>query len=74
MTVSRPDRHEARSSYPTGLTDAEWHVLAPHLPTEKPRDERNEYHGITVERAQKVLEAVGESLRIQVEDKPLALA
>ncbi len=38
------------------------------------RDERNEYHGITVERAQKVLEAMGESLRIQVEDKPLALA
>ena len=38
------------------------------------RDERNEYHGITVERAQKVLEAMGESLRIQVEDKPLTLA
>jgi DNA-directed RNA polymerase specialized sigma subunit len=38
------------------------------------RDERNEYHGITVERAQRVLEAMGESLRIQVEDKPLALA
>jgi transcriptional regulator with XRE-family HTH domain len=38
------------------------------------RDERNEYHGITIERAQRVLEAMGESLRIQVEDKPLALA
>ncbi len=38
------------------------------------RDERNEYHGITVERAQKVLEVMGESLRIQVEDKPLTLA
>ena len=38
------------------------------------RDERNEYHGITVERAQKVLEAMGESLRIQVEDKPLTPA
>ena len=37
MTVSRPDRHEARSSYPTDLTDAEWHALAPYLPTEKPR-------------------------------------
>lgn len=38
------------------------------------RDERNEYHGITIERAQRVLEAMEESLRIQVEDKPLALA
>lgn len=38
------------------------------------RDERYEYHGITIERAQRVLEAMGESLRIQVEDKPLALA
>ncbi|MGF1470124.1 MAG: helix-turn-helix transcriptional regulator [Rubrobacteraceae bacterium] len=38
------------------------------------RDERNEYHGITIERAQRVLEAMGESLRIQVEDKPLVLA
>lgn len=38
------------------------------------RDERNEYHGITIERAQRGLEAMGESLRIQVEDKPLALA
>lgn len=37
MTVSQPDRHEARSSYPTDLTDAEWHALAPYLPTEKPR-------------------------------------
>jgi hypothetical protein len=25
------------------------------------RDERNEYHGITIERAQRVLEAMGES-------------
>ena len=38
------------------------------------RDERNEYHGITIERAQRVIEAMGESLRIQVEEKPLALA
>jgi DNA-directed RNA polymerase specialized sigma subunit len=38
------------------------------------RDERNEYHGITVERTQRVLDAMGESLRIQVENKPLALA
>lgn len=38
------------------------------------RDERNEYHGITVERAQRVLDAMGESLRMQVEDKPLAMA
>jgi transcriptional regulator with XRE-family HTH domain len=38
------------------------------------RDERNEYHGITVERAQKVLDALGETLESRVEDKPLAPA
>lgn len=38
------------------------------------RDERNEYHGITVERARKVLDALGETLESRVEDKPLAPA
>jgi DNA-directed RNA polymerase specialized sigma subunit len=38
------------------------------------RDERNEYHGITVERAQRILDAMGETLRMQVEDKPLVIA
>ena len=38
------------------------------------RDERNEYHGITVDRVQKVLDAMGETLASRVEDKPLALA
>jgi transcriptional regulator with XRE-family HTH domain len=37
-------------------------------------DERNEYHGITVDRAQRVLDAMGETLTSRVEDKPLALA
>jgi DNA-directed RNA polymerase specialized sigma subunit len=38
------------------------------------RDERNEYHGITVNRAQRVLDAMNETLTSRVEDKPLALA
>lgn len=38
------------------------------------RDERNEYHRITVDRAQRVLDAMGETLTSHVEDKPLALA
>ncbi len=38
------------------------------------RDERNEYHGITVERVQKVLDAMGETLESRVEDKPLTPA
>jgi transcriptional regulator with XRE-family HTH domain len=33
------------------------------------RDERNEYYGVTVERAQRVVEALNESLRIQVENE-----
>jgi DNA-directed RNA polymerase specialized sigma subunit len=32
------------------------------------RDERNEYHGITVERAQRILDAMGASVVIQVEE------
>ena len=35
------------------------------------RDERNEYHGITVDRAQRILDALGEALRLAVEDRPL---
>ena len=38
------------------------------------RDERNEYHGITVDRVQRVLDAMNETLTSRVEDKPLALA
>jgi DNA-directed RNA polymerase specialized sigma subunit len=38
------------------------------------RDERNEYHGITVDRVQRVLDAMGETLTSRVEDKPLAPA
>ncbi len=38
------------------------------------RDERNEYHGVTVERAQKVLDAMGETLESRVEDKRMAPA
>ena len=35
------------------------------------RDERNEFHGITVDRARKVLEAVGVRLVTRVEVEPL---
>lgn len=35
------------------------------------RDERNEYHGITVERARKVLDALGVRLVTRVEVEPL---
>jgi DNA-directed RNA polymerase specialized sigma subunit len=38
------------------------------------RDERNEYHAITVDRAQRVLDAMNETLASRVEDKPLTLA
>jgi len=37
------------------------------------RDERNEYHGITVERAQLILDRLGERLTAHLEEKPLAL-
>ena len=39
------------------------------------RDERNEYHGITVERAQRILDAMGEALRFEVDSRrPLVTA
>jgi DNA-directed RNA polymerase specialized sigma subunit len=38
------------------------------------RDERNEYHGITVDRAQRVLDAMDETLTSHVEYKPLTFA
>lgn len=38
------------------------------------RDERNEYHGITVERAQRILDAMDETLRFEVKEKALVTA
>lgn len=38
------------------------------------RDERNDYHGITVERAQLILDRLGEKLTMRLDEKPLALA
>ncbi|MGH2409393.1 MAG: helix-turn-helix domain-containing protein [Chloroflexota bacterium] len=38
------------------------------------RDERNEYHGITVERAQLILDRLGEKVTARLDEKPLALA
>ena len=38
------------------------------------RDERNEYHGITVERAKRVLDAMGETLTTRVVERPLVPA
>jgi len=36
------------------------------------RDERNEYHGITLERAQRILDALGETVSSTVEQRPVA--
>jgi ribosome-binding protein aMBF1 (putative translation factor) len=38
------------------------------------RDERNEYHGITIERAQRILDALGVSTVTQVDEQSLARA
>jgi transcriptional regulator with XRE-family HTH domain len=42
--------------------------------TQVSRDERNEYHGITVERADRILEALGVEVRTVVERLPRATA
>lgn len=36
------------------------------------RDERNEYHGITIERAQRILDALGEAIVARVEEPSVA--
>lgn len=38
------------------------------------RDERNEYHGVTVDKAQRVLEALGIRVKLEVEDPILTAA
>jgi transcriptional regulator with XRE-family HTH domain len=38
------------------------------------RDERNEYHGIGVDRAQRILDALGERITAGVEDRPRLVA
>jgi len=37
------------------------------------RDERNEYHGVTVDRAQRILEALGETVTARITEKALAI-
>lgn len=57
-----------------GLTQKELAAKLGVSEAQVSRDERNEYHGITVERAQRILNAMGETLRFEVEDRPLAMA
>lgn len=39
-------------------------------PSQVSRDERNEYHGITIERAERVLQALQGQVRMQIETAP----
>ncbi len=40
-------------------------------PSQISRDEKNEYHGITIERAERVLQALGGEALIRIETKPV---
>ena len=42
-SLADADEHRPRASYPTDLTDAEWHCIAPHLPGENPRGRPREH-------------------------------
>jgi len=55
-----------------GLTQQELAERLGVSPAQVSRDERNEYHGITVERAQLILDRLGESLTTRLNEKPLA--
>ncbi len=54
-----------------GLTQAELAKRLGVSESQVSRDERNEYHGITLERSQRILDALGEQVISQVVDKPL---
>ncbi len=38
------------------------------------RDEHNEYHGVTLDRAQRILEHLGETITTRIEEKPASIA
>lgn len=42
-SLADTDEHRPRASYPTDLTDAEWHCIAPHLPGENLRGRPREH-------------------------------
>ncbi len=42
-SLADADEHRPRASYPTDLTDAEWHCIAPHLPGENLRGRPREH-------------------------------
>lgn len=54
-----------------GITQAELAKRLSVSESQVSRDERNEYHGITLERAQRILDALGEQVNIQLADKPI---
>jgi len=58
----------------SGLTQRELAERMGTSETQVSRDERNEYHGITLERAAKIFDAIGVKIRIGVELKEAATA
>jgi len=56
-----------------GMTQREWARRMNVDETMVSRDERNEYHGITVERAMRVLDALGVRLVTRVEVEPMRM-
>ena len=57
-----------------GLTQQELAERLGVSPAQVSRDERNEYRGITVDRAQLILDSLGEKLSARLDEKPFALA
>ena len=52
------------------ITQKELAVTLGIDPSQVCRDEKNEYHGITIERAQRVLQALRGEVRIQIQTSP----
>jgi len=73
VDAGQPGRLLIAARIANGLTQQELAERVGVSAAQVSRDERNEYHGIMVERAQLILDCLGERLTTRLDEKALAL-